>query len=166
MKVPALIFSLSLLCTACGGGGGGASTTPPAPIAQPPVFESPHPATWETQSAADAGFDTAALEEAFGYAMADGSFTQAALVVKAGKLVDERYRGIAEGEVATITSLSSTPTAQDPAFWQNDFGSRDRDSLVTSWSTAKSFTSFLIGIAIEKGLINSTSQPASDFITE
>lgn len=166
MKVHALIFSLSLLCTACGGGGGGASTTPPAPIAQPPVFESPHPATWETQSAADAGFDTAALEEAFGYAMADGSFTQAALVVKAGKLVDERYRGIAEGEVATITSLSSTPTAQDPAFWQNDFGSRDRDSLVTSWSTAKSFTSILIGIAIEKGLINGTSQPASDFITE
>ncbi|MDA9950909.1 penicillin-binding protein, partial [Luminiphilus sp.] len=99
MKIPALIFSLSLLCTACGGGGGGASTTPPAPIAQPPVFESPHPATWETQSAADAGFDTAALEAAFGYAMADGSFTQAALVVKAGKLVDERYRGIAEGEV-------------------------------------------------------------------
>ena len=37
---------------------------------------------------------------------------------------------------------------------------------MTSWSTAKSFTSMLIGIAIEKGFITSTEQLASDFITE
>lgn len=37
--------------------------------------------------------------------------------------------------------------------------------LVTSWSVAKSFTSALIGAALDEGLITSIDQRVSDFIT-
>lgn len=155
----------ALILQACGGGG--SSSPAPAPVVTPPPsFESPHPDNWETQSATDAGFDESALSDAFDYAMRDSSFTQAALVVRNGKLVEEQYRGISDGEVNTLVSLASDPGAQDPAFWVENYGSRDSSSLMTSWSTAKSFTSMLIGIAIEKGFISSTDQLASDFITE
>ncbi len=158
-----LIVAISL--QACGGGGGG-STPPSSVVTPPPVFESPHPDTWETQSPADAGFNAAALSDAFDYAMQDGAFTQAVLVIRDGKLIEEQYRGIADGEVNTLTSLGSYPGDQDPAFWIENYGTRDSASLTTSWSTAKSFTSILIGMAIEKGFITSTDQLASDFITE
>ena len=155
----------ALILQACGGGG--SSSPAPAPVVTPPPsFQSPHPDNWETQSATDAGFDESALSDAFDYAMRDGSFTQAALVVRNGKLVEEQYRGISDGEVNTLVSLASDPGAQDPAFWAENYGTRDSSSLMTSWSTAKSFTSMLIGIAIEKGFISSTDQLASDFITE
>ena len=111
-----LIVALSL--QACGGGGGGGGSTPPSPVVTPPPsFESPHPETWETQSAADAGFNATALSDAFDYAMQDGTFSQAALVIRDGKLIEEQYRGIADGEVNTLTSLGSYPGDQDPAFW-------------------------------------------------
>lgn len=158
-----LVAVLSL--QACGGGGGGSSPSSPS-VATPPSFESPHPKTWETQSATDAGFDSTALSQAFDYAMQDGSFTQAALVIRDGKLVEEQYRGIAEGEINTLIALDSDPEGPDAAFWTDNYGTRDSASLMTSWSTAKSFTSILIGMAIEKGFISSTSQLASDFITE
>ena len=155
----------ALILQACGGGG--SSSPAPAPVVTPPPsFESPHPDNWETQSATDAGFDESALSDAFDYALRNGSFTQAALVVRDGKLVEEQYRGISEDEVNTLVSLASDPGAQDPAFWAENYGTRDSSSLMTSWSTAKSFTSMLIGIAIEKGFIGSTNQLASDFITE
>ena len=38
--------------------------------------------------------------------------------------------------------------------------------MATSWSTAKSFTSALVGIAIEKGIISSVDTSAAEFITE
>lgn len=160
-----LIAALSL--QACGGGGGGSpapATTPT--VTPPPNFESPHPDAWETQSATEAGFDASALSGALDYAMQDGSFTQAAIVIRDGKLVEERYRGISDGEINTLVALASDPGAQDPTFWAQNYGTRDSASLMTSWSTAKSFTSMLIGIAIEKGFISSTNQLASDFITE
>ena len=167
-KLRFYILSAALFLQACGGGGGASSPAPaPAPVVTPPPsFESPHPETWETQSASDAGFDQSALSDAFDYAMQDGSFTQAALVIRNGKLVEEQYRGITDGEISTLVSLASDPGAQDPVFWADNYGTRDDSSLMTSWSTAKSFTSMLIGIAIEKGFISSTEQLASDFITE
>ena len=159
----ALVAALSL--QACGGGSGGSAAPSPV-ITPPPSFVSPHPDIWETQSASDAGFSATALSDAFDYAMQDGSFTQAAIVIRDGKLVKEQYRGIADGEVNTLVSLGSYPGDEDPVFWTENYGTRDSMSLMTSWSTAKSFTSMLIGMAIEKGFITSTNQLASDFITE
>ena len=58
------------------------------------------------------------------------------------------------------------PEGQNAGYWQDLYGDRDAASAVTSWSTAKSFTSVLIGMAIEQGAIDSTTQSASDFIDE
>jgi CubicO group peptidase (beta-lactamase class C family) len=155
-----------LLLSACGGGGGSTETTLAVTTTSPPLFESPHPDIWETASASETGFDESLLDNAFGYAMSDGFYTQAVLLIKDGQLVKERYRGITDAEAATLASISALPEAQNAGYWQNLYGDRDADSAVTSWSTAKSFTSVLIGMAIEQGLIQSTSQPASEFIDE
>ena len=159
-----LIFAIF---SACGGGGGGSTDTSVAvPPSSPPAFESPHPDIWETASASDAGFDEDALDSAFEYAVSDGFYTQAAVLIKDGKLVKERYRGITDKEAASLASISSLPEGQNAGYWQDLYGDRDASSAVTSWSTAKSFTSVLIGMAIEQGAIESTAQSASDFIDE
>ena len=153
--------------SACGGGSGGSTdTSVTVTTAAPPAFESPHPDIWETAGASEAGFDGDALDSAFEYAMTDGFYTQAVLLIKDGKLVKERYRGITNAEAAGLASISGLPEGQNASYWQDLYGDRDATSAITSWSTAKSFTSVLIGMAIEQGLIDSTSQPASDFIDE
>ena len=42
----------------------------------------------------------------------------------------------------------------------------DETSLATSWSVAKSFTSTLIGIAIDDGYISSIDDPITDYLPE
>ncbi|WP_279241277.1 hypothetical protein [Candidatus Paraluminiphilus aquimaris] len=106
-----LVCCIALAVQACGGGGGGSSPSSQAAITPPPGFVSPHPETWETQAPTDAGFNAAALSDAFNYAMQDGSFTQAAIVIRDGKLIEEQYRGIADGEIDTLVSLASDPGA-------------------------------------------------------
>lgn len=158
-----VIFSL---LAACGGGGGSSEPNTAVTTTPSPAFESPHPDIWEEATAAEAGFDEGLLASAFEYAMTDGFYSQAVLLIKDGKLVKEQYRGITDGEAATLAAISALPEAQSADYWQNLYGARDADSPVTSWSTAKSFTSVLMGMAIEQGLIESASQPASDFIDE
>ena len=158
-----LIFAI---LSACGGGGGSTDTSVTVPPSSPPDFESPHPDIWETASASEAGFDEDALDSAFEYAVTDGFYTQAAVLIKDGKLVKERYRGITDAEAAGLAAISSLPEGQNAGYWQDLYGDRDAASAVTSWSTAKSFTSVLIGMAIEQGAIESTTQSASDFIDE
>ena len=159
-----LIFAI---LSACGGGGGGSTdTSVTVPSSSLPAFESPHPDIWETASASAAGFDEDALDSAFDYAVTDGFYTQAAVLIKDGKLVRERYRGITDAEAAGLAAISSLPEGQNAGYWQDLYGDRDAASAVTSWSTAKSFTSVLIGMAIEQGAIQSASQSASDFIDE
>ena len=153
--------------SACGGGGGGSTdTSVTVTTTSPPAFESPHPDIWETASASEAGFDEDALDSAFEYAVTDGFYTQAVVLIKDGKLVRERYRGITDAEAAGLAAISGLPEGQNASYWQDLYGDRDAMSAVTSWSTAKSFTSVLIGMAIEQGAIESTTQSASDFIDE
>ena len=159
-------LAIASVLVACGGGGGSSETNTPVTTTSPPAFESPHPDIWEQATASEAGFEEGLLASAFEYAMTDGFYSQAVLLIKDGKLVKEQYRGITDGEAATLASISALPEAQNAGYWQNLYGARDADSPVTSWSTAKSFTSVLIGMAIEQGLIESASQPASDFIDE
>ena len=158
-----LIFAI---LSACGGGGGSTDTSVTVPPSSPPDFESPHPDIWETASASEAGFDEDALDSAFEYAVTDGFYTQAVVLIKDGQLVRERYRGITDAEAAGLAAISSLPEGQNAGYWQDLYGDRDAASAVTSWSTAKSFTSVLIGMAIEQGAIDSTTQSASDFIDE
>ena len=159
-----LIFAL---LSACGGGGGDSTeTSVTVPPLSPSAFEPPHPDIWKTASASEAGFNENALDSAFEYALTDGFYTQAVLLIRDGKLVRERYRGITDAEAAGLASISSLPEGQNASYWQDLYGDRDAASAVTSWSTAKSFTSVLIGMAIERSFIQSASQSASDFIDE
>ncbi|WBX84269.1 serine hydrolase domain-containing protein [Sphingosinicella microcystinivorans] len=64
----------------------------------------------------------------------DRTYTNALLVLRDGAIVDERYRN------------GSGP-----------------DSRFTSWSVAKSITSILIGIALDKGMIASVAEPADKY---
>jgi hypothetical protein len=51
------------------------------------------------------GFNEEALDKAFDYALADGTYTQAAIVVKDNKLVYETYRGFAANELNSQNTL-------------------------------------------------------------
>lgn len=50
--------------------------------------------------------------------------------------------------------------------YENYFNDTQRDSIVTSFSTAKSFTSVLVGIAISEGHIQSVNDPITDYLPE
>jgi len=54
----------------------------------------------------------------------------------------------------------------DEILYENYFNGASRDSVVTSFSTAKSFTSALIGIAISEGHISSVNDPITDYLPE
>ena len=148
-------LTIASVLVACGGGGGSSETDATVTTTSPPAFESPHPDIWEQATASEAGFDEGLLASAFEYAMTDGFYSQVVLLIKDGKLVKEQYRGITDGEATTLASISALPEAQNADYWQNLYGARGADSPVTSWSTAKSFTSVLMGMAIEQGLIES-----------
>jgi CubicO group peptidase (beta-lactamase class C family) len=50
--------------------------------------------------------------------------------------------------------------------YENYFNGTQRDSIVTSFSVAKSFTSALIGIAIDEGFIESVDDPVTMYLPE
>jgi CubicO group peptidase (beta-lactamase class C family) len=54
----------------------------------------------------------------------------------------------------------------DAILYEKYFNGTSRDSIVTSFSTAKSFTSALIGIAISEGHIHSVDDPITDYLPE
>lgn len=54
----------------------------------------------------------------------------------------------------------------DTILYERYFLGNQRDSVVTSFSTAKSFDSALIGIAIQEGYIKSVDDPITDYIPE
>lgn len=92
------------------------------------------PWDWEVQTPEDQQMDSATLEGAYTYAFQAGKNTQGVVVTRRGVLVSERY---AEG--------------------------RDASNYAASWSMGKSFTSALIGIAIDEGKLPGVDIPLSDF---
>ena len=170
--ITTLVASLLASCGGGGGGGGGSgsgntnNSNDPLPDIEPstPIDSS----VWSEASPESVGMDSTIISAAFDEAFVDGTYTQAALVIKDSKLVYERYRGIEANEKTTLVSSYSDTwdNGFDSETVQAQFGTRDKDSLATSWSTAKSFTSVLIAIAIEQGYIESLDQSAADFINE
>ena len=156
------IYLLAFLITSCGGGGGGSQTVAPeSPNKLTPSSPS-HPSVWDVVTPGSVGMNKAGLDEAFRYAMQDGSYTQAAVVIKDGKLVYERYRGITMSEASVLNESISI----DSRTLAELYAERDVRSYVSSWSTAKSFTSILIALAVEDGFISSIEDSASEYITE
>ncbi len=119
---------------------------------------------WNEATPRSVGFDEDALANAFDYALADGTYTQAALVIQDNKLVYERYRGLEANElnssktlIALFNSLLGVSLVANLP---------DKNTQATSWSMAKSITSVLIGIAVEKKYIQSINDPVSDYLEE
>ena len=144
-----ITFLVSALLVSCGGGGSGSdnSVNVSPPITSTPTtgcsvsFES-GPFTkvwpglsWETATPESQGMCPDNINEAMDYAFQEGNFTGAVIVIRNGFIVAERY---ADDRMAT--------------------------DLVTSWSVAKSFTSALIGKALDEGLITSLDQQVAEFI--
>jgi CubicO group peptidase (beta-lactamase class C family) len=50
--------------------------------------------------------------------------------------------------------------------YENYFNNTQRDSIVTSFSVAKSFASTLVGMAIEEGFIDSVNDPVTKYLPE
>ena len=93
--------------------------------------------TWVTATMEQVGLDAEKFQKVVDYAFEEGQNTQGLVVVRHGSIVFERY---AEGS--------------------------NKDSIATSWSTAKSFTSALAGIAIDKGFVSSVDASAAEFIPD
>ena len=131
-------------------------------IIQPPVPTNSLYTTyqWEKSTPSEEGFDESLLEDAFSFGLLDGTFTQAAVVVRNEKIVYEDYRNIGPAEIQILQE-----NEWSEQLWSN-FEFRDSQSLTSSWSMAKSFVSILIGIAIDKGFIESIESPAADFLFE
>lgn len=92
---------------------------------------------WTVVEPEAAGMDPEQLALAEDYAFAPELHTQAVVVVRHGEIVHERY---ADGA--------------------------DEDSWAASWSMAKSFSSALVGIALDEGLIPSVDEPMTTYIPE
>lgn len=90
---------------------------------------------WRVSSPAQEGMDAAVLEGARTYAFAEGKNTQGVVIVRHGRIVAEWY---ADGS--------------------------DADSYAASWSMAKSFTSALVGIALDEGVLPSLDVPIADYV--
>ena len=123
----------------------------------PTVDPAPTPETnntvWLEASPESQSFDATALAAAF----MDGHYTQAGVVIVNDRLIYERYRGIGTLETE---ALESAGWGQLVALYR----ARDSDSLANSWSMAKSVTSLLVGIAIDRGEIESLDESASSYI--
>ena len=137
-----LFLLIFILLSSCGGGGNTPATTPDPPV-QNPTF------SWEVVTPESQGLSAAKVSAAMNFAMEDGRYTQAALIIKNGKIVAEQYRGIGTNEVTQMVDHEQTN-------WDSDtlntiYGTRTINSLVTSWSIAKSITSIIFGIALEQG---------------
>jgi len=156
-----LLILFLLLIVSCGGGSSSTPDMDNAPIAPPQTYPT-HPLVWDVVTPESVGMSSSGLEQAFDYVFQDGSFTQAAVVIKDGKLVYERYRGMTDNEANILASTLS----ENGDFYKSLYAQRDQNSYISSWSTAKSFASFLIGIAVESGAINSIEDSASNYITE
>ena len=94
-------------------------------------------ADWQLSSPDKVNMDSSKGQIALDYAFAQGQNTQGVVVIRHGVIVAEQYAA----------------------------GS-DKESIATSWSTAKSFNSALMGIAIDKGYVSSEEISAAEFIYE
>ena len=93
--------------------------------------------SWIEKTPESIGLDSIEVNELMQFVKVSGFNTQAAILIQGNNIIAEYY---GEGY--------------------------DKSSLVTSWSVAKSFTSTLIGIAIDEGYINSINDPITDYLPE
>ena len=153
-----LFLLIFILLSSCGGGGN-TPTPSPDPPAQNPTF------SWEIVTPESQGLSAAKVTAAINFAMEDGRYTQAAIIIKNGKIVAEQYRGIGSSEVTQMVNHEQTNWDEDTL--NTIYGTRSQNALVTSWSIAKSITSIIFGIALEQGYFSgSLETTAATYLTE
>jgi len=146
-----LFILIVFLLSACASQTPNASPTPPTATPLPPTAvevptDAPTPIErdywptegWRTSTPEEQGMDSEQLAEMMDFILKQNSFTIHSLLI------------IRNGHI--VTDATFYPFAQD--------------SLHDLASATKSFTSSLIGIAIDKGYIESVEQPVLDFFPE
>ena len=155
LKFKSSIFlSISLFLLSCGGEG--SYISPFATFA------------WENVTPESQGLSSAKVQAAMNLAMTDGRYTQAAMIIKNGKIVAENYKGIGTTEKTNVSAHQNTITEE---FLDFRYGIRGADSLVTSWSIGKSITSIVFGIASSLSQFsgefpNGLNTPAAEHLAE
>lgn len=148
MQRCAVVVVLLLLAGACSSSddesadpGGDTTTTDAASTTEAPEPEADAEvvpgAEWVVSTPEEHGIDPAGLEAAREYAFQPGKNTQGVVVVHGGEIVAEWYADDAGPE-----------------------------SYAASWSMAKSFTSAVVGIAVEEGAIGGVDDPMATYLPE
>ena len=134
-----IVLSFLLLVLLNCGGGGGNDVLEELPVVQlpSPTINTWPGSDWEVVEPSRVNMNSSKLQEALDYAFVENRNTQAVVVIRHGVIVAEKYAD-----------------------------NKNRFSLATSWSTAKSFTSALIGIAIKQGFIGSVDDKACNYLSE
>lgn len=79
----------------------------------------------------------------------------------------DELKGVALDELLQSTGTHAFIVIQDDKLlYENYFNGYQRDSICVSRSIAKSFTSALVGIAIDEGLIDSVDDPITNYLPE
>lgn len=107
----------------------------------------------------------AAAEEAFDFA-APADAEASAASVRAALESDAAVGGDAEAFLAETGTQAFIVIRDDEILYERYFGDFVGDSIATSFSTAKSYVSALVGIAIEEGAIDSVDDPITDYLPE
>ena len=97
-----LILCFSILLFSCGGGGGNTPAPSPNPQTSNLSF------SWEVVSPETQGLSATKVSAAMNFAMEDGRYTQAAIIIKNGKIVAEQYRGSQTNEVNALVNHAQT----------------------------------------------------------
>ena len=105
-------------------------------VSTPSIYTYPSD-DWQVSTPNKVNMDPSKIQTALDYAFAEGQNTQGVVVIRHGVIVAEQYAN-----------------------------NSNKESIATSWSTAKSFTSALMGIAIDMGYISSEEISVAEFITE
>lgn len=85
---------------------------------------------------------------------------------KKGKDDKKKIRLTFEDYLIQNNTVAFLIIRNDTILYENYFDDYNEESIVNSFSMAKSFVSAMIGCAIEEGHIESTQQPVTDFIPE
>jgi CubicO group peptidase (beta-lactamase class C family) len=90
----------------------------------------------------------------------------AAAQVQAAFASDSLVGGDLDGFLASTGTRAFIVIQDDTILYEKYFNGAARDSIATSFSTAKSFVSALAGIAIDEGHIASVDDPITDYLPE